>query len=313
MAKLLQNRVAESRLLLPIMGGYAIVVWLASGLLGGELWPQFACFVAAAYLMVELNTANALIRIYSRLVSCSFIAMMCMACGEFGSLGGCWTGLCVVGALSALLRCYQNRNAAGWVFYAFMAIGLGSLTSVWLLYYVPVVWLLMAFLLSAMSWRTLFASIIGVITPYWFASVYVVYSGDIGMAANHFAELANYGAIADFSALTANQAAVALFVAGLAVAGAVHFMRTSFKDKIRTRMFYYCFVAVSFATMALLVVQPQRYDLAIRVLIVNASPLAGHFFALTHTRFTNIAFVAVVVVMVALTLANLWMPLSISL
>lgn len=313
MAKLLQNRVAESRLLLPIMGGYAIVVWLAAGLLGGGLWLQFACFAAAAYLMAELNTANALIRIYSRLVSCSFIAMMCMACGEFGSLGGCWTGLCAVGALSALLRCYQNRNAAGWVFYAFMAIGLGSLTSVWMLYYVPVVWLLMAFFLSAMSWRTLFASIIGVIAPYWFASVYVVYSGDIDMAASHFAELANYGAIADFSALTVNQAAVAVLVAALAVAGTVHFVRTSFKDKIRTRMFYYCFIAVSFATIALLMLQPQRYDLAIRVLIVNASPLAGHFFALTRTRFTNIAFVAVAVAMVALTLVNLWMHLSISL
>ncbi len=310
MVKRLQNRVAESRLLLPFVGAYATLVWMAAGIAEGGLWLQFLCFAAASYLMVELNTANALIRIYSRMVSCSFMAMMCLVCGDFKSLDGGFAGLCAVASLSSLLHCYQNRNASGWVFYAFLALSLGSLASVWTLYFVPVVWLLMAFFLSAMSWRTFMASIIGIVCPYWFASLYFfIQSGDITGESNHFAELADFGTVADFSVLTVNQTVTALLVVVLTLTGSVHFIRTSFMDKIRTRMFYYCFMAVSFATVVFLVLQPQRYDLLIRVLVVNASPLVGHFLALTNTRITNIAFVAITAAVVLLTVANLWIPL----
>ena len=309
MVKRLQNRVAESRILLPFVGVYAALVWSAAKIAYGDLWLQFVCFAAASYLMVELNTTNALIRIYSRMVSCSFMAMMCLTCGDFKSLGGGFAGLCTVASLSALLHCYQNRNASGWAFYAFLALGVGSLASVWTLYFVPVVWLLMAFFLSAMSWRTFMASIIGIVCPYWFASLYFIQTGDIASAANHFAELANYGTIADFSVLTTNQVLTALLVIALTVTGTVHFVRTSFMDKIRTRMFYYCFITASFATIAFLILQPQHYDLLIRVLIVNASPLIGHFLSLTNTRITNIAFVAITAAVAALTVVNLWIPL----
>ncbi len=306
MVRRLQNRVAESRMLLPFTAVYAALVWTAAGVSDGGLWVQFACFAAASYLMVELNTANALIRIYSRLVSCSFIALACMDCGGFGSVSGSVAGLCTVGALSALLRCYQNRGASGWAFCAFLSVGTGSLASVWMLYYVPVAWFLMATTLSAMGWRTFFASIIGVVCPYWFASVYVFYTNNAANAAAHFAGLADFGRIADLGALPANQILAASLVLVLAVAGSVHFIATGYKDKIRTRAFYYSFILVSFVTAAALVLQPQRYDLFIRVLTVNASPLAGHFFALTHTRFTNIAFMVVVAAMAALTVLNLW-------
>ena len=309
MVRRLQNRVAESRMLLPFTSVYAALVWIAAGVLGSGLWIQFACFAVASYLMVELNTTNALIRIYSRLVSCSFVVLACMDCGSFSSVSGSVAGLCTVGALSALLRCYQNRNASGWAFCAFLAIGTGSLASVWMLYYVPVGWLLMAITLSAMGWRTLMASIIGIVCPYWFASAYVIYAGDAADAMAHFAELADFGRIADLCVLSTNQILVASFVVVLTVAGSVHFMVTSYKDKIRTRAFYYSFILVSFVTFAALVLQPQHYDLLIRVLIVNASPLAGHFFALTHSRFTNIAFMVVVAAVAALTVVNLWIPL----
>lgn len=309
MVRRLQNRVAESRKLLPFTAVCAALVWIVAGVLGGELWIQFACFAVASYLMVELNTTNALIRIYSRLVSCSFIAFACMDCGSFGSVSGSVAGLCTVASLSALLRCYQDRAASGWVFCAFLALGVGSLASVWLLYYVPVAWILMIFFLSAMSWRTFMASIIGIVCPYWFASLLVIYTGDATEALAHFAELANYGLIADLGALSTDQILVATFVFALTVTGTIHFIRTSYKDKIRTRAFYYGFILVSFVTVAALVLQPQRYDLLIRVLVVNASPLAAHFFALTHTRVTNITFMVVVTAMAALTVLNLWIPL----
>ncbi|MDR9825015.1 hypothetical protein RCJ22_05260, partial [Vibrio sp. FNV 38] len=88
MIKRTQNHVAESRFTLPVVVLYAIAVWLASGLLIPSVpitseglwkgaWVQFVCFFVSAYVLVELNNSNALIRIYSRTVSCSFIVLLC--------------------------------------------------------------------------------------------------------------------------------------------------------------------------------------------------------------------------------------------
>ena len=79
MIKRMQNHEAESSFTLPAVSAYAVAVWLASGLLiphipftaqelAGGAWMQLVCFVVSAYLMVELNNSNALIRIYSRTV-----------------------------------------------------------------------------------------------------------------------------------------------------------------------------------------------------------------------------------------------------
>ena len=43
---------------------YAGIVWLLSGLFAEQWWIQFACFVFAAFLMMEMNAIHALIRIY---------------------------------------------------------------------------------------------------------------------------------------------------------------------------------------------------------------------------------------------------------
>ena len=86
--KRLQNIASESRLTLPLLAVYAALAWLAGGLAAGGLWVQFACFAASTYLMVELNNANALIRVYSRMVSGAFLVLSCAAPFLFASTGG---------------------------------------------------------------------------------------------------------------------------------------------------------------------------------------------------------------------------------
>ena len=71
---------------LPAVALYGVAVWLADGLYHMQWWIQFACFVLSTYLMIELNNSNALIRIYSRMVSCSFIAIASMCCFMFDAM-----------------------------------------------------------------------------------------------------------------------------------------------------------------------------------------------------------------------------------
>jgi hypothetical protein len=107
--KFTQNKVAGSRLALPTTIVYAVVVWLLAGLVQGGWWLQFGCFALAVFLMVELNNINALIRIYSRMVSCSFLVLSSMLCFLFPSTPGAITSPLVIGSMVSLFAGYQDK------------------------------------------------------------------------------------------------------------------------------------------------------------------------------------------------------------
>ena len=54
----------------------ATLVWVAVGLLVSNIWVEFAFTAMCTLLLVELNNRNALMRTYSRMVSCSFLALI---------------------------------------------------------------------------------------------------------------------------------------------------------------------------------------------------------------------------------------------
>lgn len=307
MKKRAQNVVAESRLTLPTVLTYSILLWLTAGLVAEQWWIQFVCFAVSTYLMAELNNSYALIRIYSRMVSASFLVLLCMT-GLFSSTAGAIAQLCVVASYLTVFHCYQDKTATGWTFYTFVLIGLASLVQVHILYFVPFLWLLMLFNLQCMSWRTFFASIIGLLTPYWFGACYFVYQGDFMLLGEHFASLAVFQYPYDYASLDVRQVLTFAFVVAICLTGIIHYVRNSYNDKIRTRQFYGCFITMSLLVIVLLVVQPQHYDLLMRLLIINTSPLIAHFLSLTYTRITNVAFFVIVVVALALTIVNTWMP-----
>ena len=317
MFKRIQNQVAESRFLLPAVTAFAIAVWLISGQLIPALpftltqllhgaWVQFVCFLVTVYMMVELNNSYALIRIYSRTVSSSFLLLLCAGSFLFGSLGGAIVQLCIVGYLFTVFHCYQDKQSAGWTYYAFICVGLASMVFVHVLFFVPFLWLQMLFQLSSLSWRTFLASLVGLLTPYWFAMPLLILQGQYEWLPAHFAALADFHY--DLSQLTVNQLLLFLLVVGTGVTGTVHYWRKKSGDNIRIRLFYDCFIYTWMLAAGFLILQPHHYDALIRIMIINVSPLIGHFLALTSTRATNIAFYAICGVVFVVTVFNLWMP-----
>ena len=316
MTKRTQNRVAESRFTLPTVMGYAIVVWLLSGLLAYPVslaallhdgWIQFVCFIVSAFLIVELNNSNALIRVYSRTVSCSFIALMCAGNFLFGSLSGAIVQLFAIAVYLALFRTYQDKKAVGWVYYTFLCVGLASGIFAQILFFVPILWTMMFFQLSSLCWRTFFASILGLVTPYWFALPWLIYQGNIEALAVHFTAMTDFQK-PDMTSLTVNEVLFFVFVVLLGITGTIHYLRKKSGDNIRIRLFYDCFILMGLSAAVFLALQPQHYNVLIRLLIINVSPLIAHFLALTNTRITNIAFYVICTVALLMTIFNLWMP-----
>lgn len=306
--KRIQNIVAESRRTLPITATYAVIVWLLAGLIGQGRWLQFACFVLSVYLMMQLNNENLLIRIYSRMVSVSYILFSCAALYLFDSLSSAFFQPALIASIFCLFKTYQDRSSAGWTYYTFLFLGLGSLLDVHVLYFLPVFWLMMILTVYSFSWHTFMASLLGIATPYWFTLAWYAWQGegDISPWLQHFAEFASLQLPFSYSVLGLQHLLLIVFLVSLFLLGAIHFVVTSYKDKIRVRQMYYSLIVLMIFSCILVALMPQLYHLAFHVMIISVSPIIGHFMALTSSRLTNILFFVLAAVTLFLTSMNLW-------
>lgn len=305
MHKRLQNRIAGSKLALPLTLAYTLGVCAAAGFAGRGWWVQTGCLLAAVLLMAYMNNANALLRVYSRMVSCSFAVISLTAVFLLPSIKDAVVGLCAIGFYIIIFRTYQDRRSSGTVFYAFMLLGIASVFFIQTLFFVPVLWVLMGTNLLSLSWRNVLASLLGVVFPYWFLGGYCLYADKLDAFIAHFVSMADFSWFLDYSAVTMQEAVSFGFIALLGLIGAVHFLRQSYNDKIRTRMLFELFIAMEVVVAAFVCLAPKFFDPLLRLLIVNVAPLAAHFFTLTHTRITNLAFVLLSLAAVSITACNI--------
>lgn len=317
---LLQNRIAVSRYSLSVTAVCAACVLL----LMPHAMPAHVLMLAiGTFLMLIMNNSNALIRIYSRMVSCSYIVLNVMLTAVFAGYQpsepwGCIPGivhcdivqLCLIASYLIIFNAYQDKKSQGHAFYAFLLIGIAGLFFVQILLFIPLLWLLMARNMMAFSPKICAASLLGAALPYWFATAYCAATGDMMPLFDHFSGMIRLCTMAELSVavgeMPINTLASLAFILLLTVTGIVHFVRNSYKDKIRTRMIFEMLISVSIFAIALLLWQPQHTLMLTAILTVGASVLIGHFIALTNTRVTNIAFILITVTAIALTAFNIY-------
>lgn len=306
--KRFQNRVAESRIALPVTGVYAFAVCALGGLFTEQLWVQFVLLAVSSFLMMELNNVNALIRIYSRMVSCSFLVLAVMSQYLVVDVRCGIVQACFIAFYLFLFSAYQDNRAMGRVFYAFLMLGIASTMFVQILFFVPLVWVLLCTNLMVRSFRAFVSSLFGLLVPYWFMVAYYLYIDDVDSLLDHFLQIAQFGPVLGWMDMPVSHILTAVYVAILAVVGMIHFRLNNYKDKIRTRMLFEIFSVLALAAIVFMILQPQHIDYLLALLIVSTSPMIGHYIALTNTFITNISFYVMLVVALIITCVNLWMP-----
>lgn len=305
MVKYLQNRIAQSRWALTLTVIYGVLVCLAGGLVTDGLWMQFALLIVSTMMMVELNNGNALIRIYSRMISCSYLVMTTMSAFLMRSLQVDIVQITLIAFLLLILKAYQNQSAVGWTFYAFMALGIGSIVFPQLLLFVPVLWVMMAVNIMCFSPRTFFSSILGIITPYWFFAAWLLYTDNISSLGSHFISALQFQEPFQLATVGLHQWLTYAFVVICAAIGSVHFFAYSYQDRIRIRLTYEMFIILNIICLTFAIVQPQHFDCLLGMSIVLTSTIIGHFLALTHSRLSNITFHILTLSALAITIFNL--------
>ncbi len=306
MTKRLQNTIAESRWALPIVSIYSLAACLITGMVTQTMGLQLAMLTISAYMMVELNNVNSLIRVYSRMISSSFLVMTVMSLFLFKPVTTGFVQLCAISSLVLLFRTYQEQNATGRVFYAFFALGAASIFFVQVLFFVPIIWILMAVNLMAFSPKTLAASLIGIVAPYWFIAAYYAYMDMLPQLGTHFLGLLQFAKPFCFDALNYHHIVTLAFITLLALVGTVHFLMYSYQDRIKTRLFFEIFITLDICCFLFIVLQPQHFDYLLSMMIIFTAPLIGHFITLTHSRLSNLFFLLILFASLFITAYNSW-------
>jgi len=156
------------------------------------------------------------------------------------------------------------------------------------------------------------ASVIGLITPYWFATGWYVYQQETDLLAAHFLSLGKWEMPSAVHYLELGEHTLITLIWGylLAFISIIHYLRQGYHDNIRTRMFYNAIISVDTGILLFMALQPQHYLELFSMHIVCLGALLAHFLTLTRTWLTNVGFFLIIIITLAISAYHLWMPSS---
>lgn len=283
----------------------AVILWIAAGAGGNATrWLSLFGTVVVAYLLLELNNRNALLRVRSRLISSTYlllagaITFLHPLSTEFIPL------LCLALAYVEFFACYQDRSSQGHIFHVFLSIGIGALVFPQMLLFAPFFIFSGIVHMRSLTLRAFCAAIIGVALPLLIREVYLLFMHSNSMLHTFWIQLTAFP-IPDYSAITESRLVSFTLVVMLGIISIVHFLRTKYDEKIRVRVLFYVMILEEIVTMAFIVAYPKRFDLLFRLLILNSSPLIAHQLAFARGKLGSFYFYVVISLIIMLACYNI--------
>ena len=126
-----------------------------------------------------------------------------------------------------LLRKSSSCQLQCIIYYASLMLGLASLATPHILYFIPILWILMATHLLSLSWRTWLSSLFGLLTPYWFIAAWLVYQHDFSPLVNHLSPLIDFQFPIRYDHLSTSFVMTWGLLAVCFLTGTIHFLRKS--------------------------------------------------------------------------------------
>ena len=306
--KRFQNRVAESSLSLPVSAIICILIWLAAGLVSRKLWVPLLLTGFSTYLIAEMNNRNALLRIRSRMMSCVFLWLATMQ----ATITTSWQTITIQALMELctflLLFCYRDKTEVPSIFCIALIISVGSIIWAPFLYFLPVIFILLCTPLYAMSFKAVSAIIMGLILPHWALIPYFVYKENVDWLKGHYKLLYDGSVFFDYSSTTVGHIVCYAILLILMLIGWIHFVRTAYKDKLKTRNLYDVIIALSVFFAVITPLVPPYADYTLAMLTIAISPLAAHYFSLTSTKVTNIVFITTMAIVAIVSIMAIYTP-----
>ena len=264
------------------------------------------CAALAVYLMAELNNANVLLRVNSRMLSSMLAILLCIAvlCHRFQP--GSIVMLFSLTSFFSLFATYQQPNPL-LTFITFLLVSVASLVFPRLLWLVLVYWFIQGYF-RAFSLRCCVASVLAVMLPYWFYGGIAVLTGSLEDFLIHCQEIISFQTY-DYTQLEVRDVLLYAFVLILFMTGVIDFYLHQYIDKTRTRIIFNALIVYGIAIAIWIGIQPQHFSTLLPLLLLPTSIVFGHFFTLTHTRFSHIYCIVLMVLAVVVLVAQ-YIPIN---
>lgn len=292
MKKRLHNDIAESILTINICSIYGFSTWFIAGILTHQWWIQLLLMMATNCIMIGMNSHFILLRIRSWMIISTFMTLTACCAFNYGSMEAGVMGLCTVLTAFLLFLTYLNPDDVGHTYYAYLTIGIASLVFVQSLYFVPLIWMLSLWILKSLNWRSWFASLLGLFTPYWFVFAWYFYQHNLHEISYHFHPLFCLQTGDSYVGMTPLKIFILAFISLLAAIGAFDFWSKHYEERVRTRQLYSFMQWIGIAVCLFMVLQPQHYDTLNRVFLASASPFIAHLFTLNRSKYIGYLFFA---------------------
>ena len=299
-----QIQVATGRFTLPVVILMCLLLWGTTF----QEWSNLMTLIIISfigYLMIEANTTFTLIRTRSTLPVCIYgwLASSLLFLHPFTWSN--WVPLVFILSVYQLFRSYESPSPTYPIYHAFLLIGLGSLALPQFMVFALLLWGSMI-PFRAMNGKSFLASLIGLVTPYWFLFGYAFYFDQMPLFLAPLQEIIHFYPI-DFSYLNSTEIISWAVITTMLIISSIHYGQIAYMDKTRTRIYHTFLVYAGGWTTLLSILQPIHLHTWLHIQLICMAFLTGHLFTLTRNRFSGIFFIVTFVGFILLTSYNLWM------
>ena len=325
MPQLLQKRIVKSKVTLPIVAIFALTLWCLGipfpfdehilingwwGTISLPMWiVQGGCLSLCAltsYLLAELNTTYNIIGNHTTLHIVLYLLLWSSFPVVSHQLESNLIILILVCATHLLYHSFQQPEAVGNTFMLFLIIGIGSFiySPLWLfsLFFYLVLWTL-----QALSPRTFFSGIIGLICPYWLLFGFTLLTDKTDI---FNASMRSLSVLFKFhsSELPWETWVMMSCIGVIILCSLIYVWIQGSRYKIRTRLFLGAQQWWIAGFITLWLICPNGHTMWLLPLFSSTGILAGHMFSHSSTRLSNICFMGVIVLLVSMSVYNnVWM------
>jgi hypothetical protein len=262
-----------------------------------ENWSNYTIFqwiidggfvVLFAFMFNQADTRFNLIRVRTSLPF--FVVGLLLATNNFllGNLTESFSTLLIILSISSLFSSYQLHRAEKQSFDIGLLLSLASLFWIKSIFLLPIFWIGM-YMMKTLNLRTFAASLIGVLTPYWFAFFYYAYIDNYTPLLEHLLSIIDFQWINLWNAplYTWIHLGITLLASLFAIGNTIF---STFTDKIRTRSYLNFLFLFLISTYALFVVDFGRSGSALYLIYLISAFLIAHLFASVRGRFSSLLF-----------------------
>lgn len=299
-----QIEVATGRFTLPVVTLVCLLLWGISFNQWDEL-VSLAIVASIGYLMIEANTHFSLIRTRTTMPVSLYVIMATVLFFLHPFQWSLVVPLLFMMAIFQMFLSYESPRASTPIYHSFLFLSIGSLIFPHIIYFMPL-FLVGMIPFRAMSLKSFAASLLGMITPYWFLFGYAFLTEQTALWKEPLQEMITFHPI-DFSHLALNEKISGGVTTLLLIVGAFHYWQRSYTDRTQTRI-YHSFLAYTGLWATLFgILQPHHFTVWLQIQLICSAFLNGHLFTLTRNRFTGIYFMITFAALTILMIYNLWM------